>query len=70
MSLAGPPNFFRDVTALFEDTKYAKCYQIYNRELEHVFEEKDLGVIVDSDLSFEEHLSAKVRIANAIWLVC
>ena len=50
----------------FEDTKYTKRYQIYSRELEHVFEEKDLGVIVDSDLSFEEHISAKVRIANAM----
>ena len=34
--------------------------------MEHVFEEKDLGVIVDSDLTFEEHISSKTRTANAI----
>ena len=34
--------------------------------MEHVFEEKDLGVIVDSDLTFEEHISSKIRSANVI----
>ena len=34
--------------------------------MEHVFEEKDLGVIVDSDVTFEEHISSKIRTANAI----
>ena len=28
--------------------------------------EKDLGVIIDSELLFEEHISNKVRVANAI----
>ena len=31
-----------------------------------MFEEKDLGVIIDSELSFSEHIASKVRIANAI----
>ena len=31
-----------------------------------MFEGKDLGVIIDSELSFSEHNSSKVRIANAI----
>ena len=35
-------------------------------ELDHVFEEKDIGVIVDSDLSFAEHISTKVRVANSM----
>ena len=35
-------------------------------ELEHVFEEKDLGKAIDADLKFEEHISRKVRIANGI----
>ena len=35
-------------------------------ELEHVFEEKDLGVNVDMELNFEEHISTKVNKANAI----
>ena len=30
------------------------------------FEENDLGVLIEADLSFEEHISAKVRKANAI----
>ena len=35
-------------------------------ELEHVFEERDLGVIVDSHMKFEEHISTKVKKANSI----
>ena len=31
-----------------------------------MFEEKDLGVFIDSELSFSEHIASKVRIANAI----
>ena len=35
---------------------YAERYNICNKELEHTFEEKDLGVIIDSELSFSEHI--------------
>ena len=41
-------------------------YTIDGDELEHVFEEKDLGVIIDSKLSFEDHIASKVRKANAM----
>ena len=41
-------------------------YTLYDDELEHVFEEKDLGVIVDMNLSFEEHMSSKISKANVI----
>jgi len=34
--------------------------------MEHVGAEKDLGVTFDENLRFEEHISNKVRIANAI----
>ena len=34
--------------------------------MKHVFEQKDLGVTVDSELTFEEHISAKIRVVNAI----
>ena len=34
--------------------------------LEHVFEEKDLGIIIDSQLKFDEHISTKVKKANAM----
>ena len=35
-------------------------------ELEHVFDEKDLGVTIDGELTFEEHIARKIRIANGI----
>ena len=45
---------------------YTKRYKVYGNELEHVFEEKDLGITIDSQLTFEEHIAAKVRVSNAI----
>ena len=50
----------------FENTMYTMRYEIYSAEMEHVFEEKDLGVTIDSQLTFEEHIAAKVRVANAM----
>ena len=50
----------------FDNIRHAHRYNIYDTELEHVFEEKDLGIIMDGDLSFEEHISLKVKKANAI----
>ena len=41
-------------------------YTLYVNELDHVFEEKDLGVIVDMEMTFEEHMAAKVKKANGI----
>ena len=48
----------------FEDIAYTKRYQLGGTELEHVFSEKDLGVIIDSELTFEEHINAKIQKAN------
>ena len=50
----------------FENIRHTHRYRIGGKELEHVFEEKDLGVIVDADLSFEDHITAKVKKANQI----
>ena len=50
----------------FENIMYTKRYKICDKEIEHVFNEKDLGAIIDSEQSFEEHLSTKVRVTNAI----
>jgi len=50
----------------FDNIQYTERYHIYSKELEHVFEEKDLGVFIDSNLSFAEHISSKVRVANAM----
>ena len=49
-----------------EDIKYTFRYKISQQELEHVFEEKDLGILIDSNLRFDEHISSKVNKANAI----
>ena len=50
----------------FENIMYTHRYNICEAEIEHVFEEKDLGVTIDFNLSFEEHIANKARIANAI----
>ena len=50
----------------FENIRYTHRYKLNQHELEHVFEEKDLGVIIDSDLTFNEHISTKIKKANAI----
>ena len=43
----------------FDDIMYAHRYTVAGYEIEHVFQEKDLGVIVNSALLFEEHISKK-----------
>ena len=45
---------------------YTMRYKVYDKEMEHVFDEKDLGITIDSDLKFEEHISRKIKVANAI----
>ena len=47
-----------------ENIRYVYRYSIAGEELEHVFSEKDLGVIIDSDLTFEEHITTKIKKAN------
>ena len=49
-----------------EHVKHTQRYCLSGNELEHVFEEKDLGVTFDNELKFEDHISAKVSKANAI----
>lgn len=43
---------------------HTHLYTLCGQQLEHIFEEKDLGIIVDSELSFDEHIRTKVRKAN------
>ena len=50
----------------FENITHCHRYKICGEEIEHMFDEKDLGVIVDSELTFEEHISEKLRKANCI----
>ena len=50
----------------FEKIRHTHHYSLCGEELDHVFEEKDLGIIIDADLKFEEHMASKVNKANAI----
>ena len=49
-----------------DNIAYTRRYNLGGAELEHVFVEKDLGVLVDSNLSFEDHISSKVNKANQL----
>ena len=51
---------------MFENIKYTNRFKIGNNEINHEFEEKDLVVITDSTLTFEDHISIKIRVANGI----
>ena len=50
----------------FENTKHTHRYKLGGEEIEHVFSEKDLGITIDSELTYEDHIANKVRIANGI----
>ena len=50
----------------FENIQHTERYHLYGNELEYVFEEKNLGVHIDWELKFEEHISYKVNKANAL----
>ena len=48
------------------DIKHAHPYTLDGNQLEHVFEEKDLGIVIDSELTFDEHIAKQVKKANSI----
>ena len=50
----------------FYNITHTEKYTIHRQELEHVFEQKDLRVILDAELKFDEHISVKMKKANAI----
>ena len=45
---------------------YCHRYQVGGIEIEHTFEEKDLGLVIDSELTFADHIAQKVKKANSI----
>ena len=49
-----------------ENIQYCHRYKVGGEEIEHVFDEKDLGVIMDSELTFAEHITEKVNKANSL----
>jgi hypothetical protein len=44
-------------------------YRILDNNLEKVTDEKDIGVIIDNNLSFEKHISEKCKKANSMFAV-
>ena len=42
-------------------------YSLHRKLLEKVIEEKDIGVVIDSDLTFEKHINGKVNKANQMF---
>ena len=50
----------------FTNVRHTHRYKVYDKELEHVFAEKDLAVVIDGDLNFEEHMSEKINKANTV----
>ena len=50
----------------FDHIPHAFAYHLGNQILEHVFSEKDLGVTIDSELTFEEHIMNQIKKANSI----
>ena len=50
----------------FENIKYCHRYTVGNKEIEHTSEEKDLGVVIDSELTFADHINEKVKKANCL----
>ena len=45
----------------FENITHTHRYTLYGDELDHVVEEKDLGVTIDMELTFQEHVVTKVK---------
>ena len=50
----------------FVNITHKHRYKVVDFESQHVFDEKVLGVIFDSNMSFEEHISAKIKKVNSI----
>ena len=50
----------------FCNITHTEKYTLYQQVLEHVFEQKDLGIILDTELKFDEYISVKVKKANVV----
>ena len=50
----------------FYNIRHTQRYTLNELELDHVFDEKDLGVLVDSELRFHDHISCKINKANSM----
>ena len=49
-----------------QDNPPTQVYMMDNKYLAHSSEEKDLGVVIDTDLKFDKHMTSKASKANQI----
>lgn len=47
-------------------TSNTEQYTLGQHILEHVIKGKDLGIIIDFELKFEDHITTKIKKANAM----
>ena len=50
----------------FDKITHTHHYKLYGDEVEHIFEEKDLGVIIEMEFIFEQRMVSKIRKGNGI----
>ena len=50
----------------FENIQHTHRYTINDKELEHVSVERDLSVLIDEIVTFEDHIMEKGNTANGI----
>ena len=61
-----PKTFYVLTLGKFYNIAYTEKYTLHRQGLDHVSEQKDLGVILDAELKFDELISVKVKKANTI----
>ena len=52
------------IVGKLENIQRAYPYRLMEVQLEHVFKEKDLGIIINADLTFDVYVSEKIKKAN------
>ena len=52
------------IVGKLENVQKTYPYRFMEVQLEHVFEKKDMGIIIDTDLTFDVHVSEKIKKTN------
>ena len=61
LSLFNEDKCVQMITSNGRSNREIRLHQLYDKQLETVGEETDLGVIIDSKLSFDSHIFAKLK---------
>ena len=59
------PDKCKVLSAVKQKTQQYK-YTLCNKELQYSNKEKDIGIVVDNQLNFEDHMNEKINKANSI----